>query len=358
MPAHTTRSSTFSEAVGLLLKTTPFLVFNVAVYGAFFVAAVLWLGIFGGLAVLLGSRIEILGFVFMLVAVAGPFAVMRFARRYILYLIKGGHLAVISKLLIDGSLPDGQGQIAYGRAEVQRRFRDVSILFVLDRIVNRVVRRFTNRFVRIVDWLPLGGGATKVARWAAAIVNRSLSYVDEAILSYAIVRDDPNVWKSSRHGLILYAQSYKPVLMTALKVWLMGKAFFLLALLVVGVPGVLILLVFDAIWLQIAVLVAALLLANLLERAVFEPFATTWTVVTYHRSIEGVEPDPVWDERLQSVSSEFKKLVAKARDFAPGGDDSNAAAGRSDGFGEADSGPSTPPGGSGAGEPGPDEAPG
>ncbi|TVP54502.1 MAG: hypothetical protein EA351_12940 [Gemmatimonadales bacterium] len=316
--------------MGLLLRTTPFLVFNAAVYGAFFLAAVAWLGVFGGLAVLFAPRIELLSLIFMVIAVAGPFGVLTFGRRYILYLVKGGHIAVITKLLVDGEIPEGRGQIAYGRDEVQKRFRDVSILFVLDRMIDRVVRRFTNRFVRLVDWLPLGQGAGKAARWVAAIVNRSLSYVDQAILSYAISLDDDNVWRSSRHGLILYAQAYKPVLMTALKVWLLGRAFFIVSLVVIGVPGVLFLLVFDAIWLQIAVLAATLILASLLVRAVYEPFATTWTIVTYHRAIQGVEVDPVWDERLQSVSGEFKKLVGRAREFDPRRDpvdEAGAAAG-------------------------------
>ncbi len=308
----------FRSAVQLLLKTTPFLVFNILIYGAFFVATVLWLAVFGGLAALVAARIEILAVIFMVIAVGGPFAVLAFAKRYILYMVKGAHIAVITRLLLDGELPDGKNQVSYGREIVAANFRDVSVLFVLDRLIDRTVKRFTRRFVRIVDWLPLGGGATQAAKWASAVLNRSLSYVDEAILSYAIAREEENVWQSARHGLILYAQVYQPVLVTALKVWLLGRAFFLVTLLALAVPGILILLAFNAIWFQIVVFVAVLVLTSLLVRAVFEPFATAYTIVTYHHAIAGVTVDPAWDERLQSVSKEFRKLVGRAREAGGG----------------------------------------
>lgn len=308
----------FRASVQLLLKTTPFLVFNLLVYGAFFVATVLWLAVFGGLAALVAARIEILAIIFMMIAVAGPFAVLVFGKRYILYMVKGAHIAVVTKLLLEGELPEGKNQVAYGREVVGANFRDVSVLFVLDRLIDRTVKRFTRRFVRIVDWLPLGGGATQAAKWASSIVNRSLSYVDEAILSYAIARDEENVWQSARHGLILYAQVYQPVLVTALKVWLLGRAFFVLTLLALAIPGILLLLAFNAIWFQIVVFAAVLVMTSLLVRAVFEPFATTYTIVTYHNAIAGVAVDPAWDERLQSVSGEFRKLVGRAREAAGG----------------------------------------
>ncbi len=317
----------FRQAVQLLTRTTPFLLFNLAIYGGFFLAVVLWLGFFGGLAILIGERVEFLAFIFLMIAVFGPGAILAFGRRYFLYLVKGTHIAVITKLLVDGQLPSGVNQITYGRRVVARYFKEVSVLFVLDRMVDRVVKRFTRRFVRLVDWLPLGGGASKVARWASAIVNRSLSYVDQAIISHAIAQDDQNIWRSARHGLILYAQAYPPILMTAVKVWLLGRVFFLTLLIVLGIPAVLFLFAFSAGWVQLLVIVGVLVLTSLLVRAVFEPFATAYTVLTFHHAIEGLDVDPTWDDRLQSVSGEFKKLIGRAREFEQGGGPAEATSG-------------------------------
>ena len=306
----------FSIAVGLLRRTTPFLLLNAAVYTGFFLAIVAWMGIFGGLAVLVSSRIELLAVIFLLIAIAGPGAILHLARRYLLYLVQGAHIAVATTLLFQGSIPEGRGQVAYGREMVQSRFRDVSFLFALDRLIHGVVNSFTRTFVRIVDMLPLGGAVSSIARTGAGIVNRSASYVDEAILSYAIARGEPNVWRSARHGVILYAQAYKPILGSAVKIWLLGKVVFIGVLLIIGIPGVLVLLAFDAIWFQAVVIVATLMLAWLIVAATFEPFAVIYTLVTYHQAIEGVEVNAVWDQRLQQSSKRFRELVGKAQEGA------------------------------------------
>lgn len=291
---------------------------NVIVYGGFFIISVVWLALFGGIAYFFAERVELLAFIFFIIAVAGPFGILIFGKRYLLYLVKGAHIAVLSQLLKSGHLPENQSQVAYGREMVKENFREVSILFALDRIIDRVVKRFTRRFVRIVDILPLGQAVGKIARWAAMIVNQSLTYIDEAILSYAIARDEKNVWQSARHGIILYAQVYKPVLITAVKVWIMGRAFFLGVLILIGIPGVILMLLFEAVWFQLITIVAVFLLTHLIVLALFEPFAMAYTLVTYHQSIEGVEVNTEWDDRLQSVSKEFKKLIGKAKNFGSG----------------------------------------
>ncbi|MFU8841267.1 MAG: hypothetical protein ACNA8R_11185 [Nitriliruptoraceae bacterium] len=310
----------FTIAVGLLRRTTPFLLLNAVVYAGFFLLIVAWLAAFGGLAAFFANRIEVLAFLFLLIAIGGPGALLALARRYLLYLVQGAHIATATTLLFDGQIPEGQGQVAYGRAQVQSRFRDVSILFAVDRAVHGVVSTFTRSFVRIADMLPLGNAVSNLARLGATIVNRSVSYVDEAILSYAIAKGEANVWRSARHGVILYAQAYKPILGSAVKIWLLGKVAFIALLLVLGIPAVLVLLAFDAVWFQVVVFVAVVMLAWLIMAATFEPFAAIYTLVTYHQATEGVEVNAVWDQRLQQVSKRFKEIVGKAQQGGGGPD--------------------------------------
>ncbi len=309
----------FSTAVGLTTRTMPFLLLNVVVYGLFFLGTVIWLTVFGGIAFLTAERIPLVAIIAFIIGVGGPWPLIRLFRRYILYMVQGAHIAVSTKLLLEGSIPDGKGQIEYGRESVKALFRDVSILFLLDRLIDGTVKTFTRRFVRIVDMLPLGGAVSSIARIGATIINRSLSYVDEAILSYAVAKDQPNVWRSGRHGLILYAQAYKPILGTAVKIWLLGRLFWLAALLLIGVPGILLTLAFVPTMemqflIQIIVVVGALILASMLEKALFEPFAMIYTLTAYHRAIDGLEVNAVWDRRLQNVSKRFRELVGKAQE--------------------------------------------
>jgi hypothetical protein len=304
----------FRDSVGLLKRTTPFLMLNAGIYTAFFVATIVWLAVWGGLAALFAERLTLLSVVFFIIAIGVPGGVIAWARKWLLYMVQGAHIAVLSKFVHDEPVPAEMGQVEFGRELVKQNFRDMNVLFLLDRLIDGTLKAFSRRFVRIVNWLPLGNQATSVARLITQILQRSLSYVDEAILSYAIVQRSQNVWASSRHGIILYAQSYVPILKTAVKVWAAEKVAFIAVLVALAAPAYLLVSFVDVFAFQFAVAVGTLLAAWLITRSVFEPWAMTYVLVTYHRTVEGMTPDPVWDQRLQEVSDKFRELVGKARE--------------------------------------------
>jgi hypothetical protein len=308
-----TAKGAWRRTVGLVGRTTPFLILRMGVYLAFFVLFVVWIGLWGGLAALFGDRAPALSVVFVIIGLAGPGALFALARRYVLYMVTGAHIAVATKLLLGGSLPGGKGQVAYGREVVQTRFTDMSVLFGLDRLIDGAVRGVTNRVVRLLNRLPLGREGSALARMLMQIVRRSLSYVDEAILSYAVAKDSETVWRSARHGVILYGQAYKPILKSAVVIWLVGQVLFLALLVVLAVPAYVLLGLSDSGVFMVAVVAGTLLLAKLIELAIFEPFATIYTMATYHGAVQGLTPDPTWDARLQQVSKHFRELVGKAQ---------------------------------------------
>ncbi len=304
-------------AVKLVTKTPSFLGLTAGVYAAFFLLSLLWFAIWGGLAFLM-ARLEMpfLALVAIVIGLGVGGGIVAFARRYLLYLVTGGHIAVMTELLKNGSLPEGKSQIAFGRERVKELFVDMSILFGLDQLIKGTLNAIQNRIIRASSLLPLPGGFRKVAKLITEILKRSLIYVDEAILSYAIYRGEKGVWTSARHGVILYAQSYKPILKTAALSWALGKLFLFLAFIVfmaVGI-GLLLALGINHIIAQAIVVGVALSAAYALEQVVFEPFALAYVLVTYYYSIAGTVPDPEWDQRIQSVSDSFKKLVGKARE--------------------------------------------
>jgi hypothetical protein len=47
------------------------------------------------------------------------------------------------------------------------------------------------------------------------VVDRSLTYIDEAILARTYVTGERNIWESARQGIILYGMNWKPILKTA-----------------------------------------------------------------------------------------------------------------------------------------------
>lgn len=309
----------FKQAVGLITATIPMLGVNMVVYGLFFFASVLWFLIWGGLAFLLSKITPVAAYICVIFALAAGGGLTHFAKRYILYLVKGAHIAAMTEKLMGRNIPGGFEQLAYGRKIIETRFKDVSMLFGLDVLITATLKAISRKILNIASWLPLPGGAKNVMEIAVKIVERSLTYVDEAILSYAIYRNEDNVWNSARHGIVLYGQCYKPILITAAKSYALGKVLFISIFVIFAGPAYLISLLFAASdivgIIQIFIFILAAIAAWLIQLALFEPFALAYTMVTFHREIAGKVPDPAWDQRLQGLSKSFKEIADKATGF-------------------------------------------
>ncbi|TGS54561.1 hypothetical protein EN826_033435, partial [Mesorhizobium sp. M1D.F.Ca.ET.183.01.1.1] len=78
-------------------------------------------------------------------------------REYILYVLKAGHIAVIVHLIDGHDVPDGQGQIAYAREVVTKRFAEANILFVVDQLVKGAIRAISGLVGGIAAFLPIPG---------------------------------------------------------------------------------------------------------------------------------------------------------------------------------------------------------
>eukprot|EP01035_Chromulina_nebulosa_P055295 gene55295-75786_t len=128
------------RTLGLMGQTLPFLAFRMIVYFGIAVAFVLvtgvgvgvgWgIGAFGGEDFRAGSMFwgGLIGFG----VTAGA---IFFLREYILYIVKAGHIAVLVELLEGGTIPQGQGQIAYASEIVRQRFAETNVLFGIDLLV-------------------------------------------------------------------------------------------------------------------------------------------------------------------------------------------------------------------------------
>lgn len=306
--------SHWSRAVGLVTRTLPFIGINAVVYGGFFFAGLIWFSFWGGLAFIAGKAgLGPVSAVLFFIGFGAGAGLVRFARRYILYMVKGAHIAAMTEILKGGQIPGGMNQLSYGQKIIQNYFKDVSVLFALDQLVTGSLKSLQRKVLRFASWLPLPEAAESLVRMVTEVVERSLTYVDEAILSYAIYQGDSNIWNSARHGVILYAQSFKPILTTAAKVWLLGKVMVFLLFLLFLVPAIGVMLLAQGhIGVQIVALLMTLVAAWGAKATFFEPFALAYTLVTYHESIAGQVPDYEWDQRLSAVSSKYKELVQRA----------------------------------------------
>ena len=303
----------FGQASGILLKTLPYLLVRLAIYAVLGVAAAFYIGIL----LLIGKIFGGGGAVVFLIGIAVLFGLLRLAKHYVLYLVDAGHIAVITAIIHEGRLPEGINQFQYGKEIVTRMFKEVSVLFVVDGLVKGIIRAINGIVVQITEFLPLPG-IDSVAKIANSVINFSLTYVDETILSYNLARKDENIWESARRGVILYAQNWKPILTTAAASAVANFVAFVALFLVLLIPFAPLAMLTHNETLKFFWFALAFTLAYGLKLAVFKPFFQTSMILTFNHAIQGQVPNPEWEARLEMVSDKFKELKEKATGFVRG----------------------------------------
>lgn len=296
------------EAVGLLLKTTPILWVRLGSYALLGVGLLVYFAVVGGIAWLLGQLWSVLGLITFVVGFGGAFGIVKWITRYYFYLLKAAHAAVMTEFIIHGEGPAGS-QIAYGKEQVTTRFKDTSVMFAVDQLLDGIVKAFNRSFARMVDFLPIPG-MDSLTKFIERVSKFATTYIDEAILTRAYKEEEPNVWKVAQDGVILYAQCWKPILANAVVLTLLSYVEFFLFLVILGLPALAVGAALPA--LKVALGISVLVGAWMLKLAVADAFALAATLLAYHRSTEGLEPDPEWKARLEQVSDGFRELKKKA----------------------------------------------
>lgn len=308
------------RALGLMLKTSPFVLLRMAVYFGAALAYALVTGAGAGIGWGIGGFGDggfqanatiwggVIGF-----GIVG--AVMYLAREYVLYIVKAGHIAVLVKLLDGEQMPEGRSQIAYARQEVTKRFAQASVLFGVDQLVKGVLRAITGLVRGIVSILPIPGAQQFVSIFQA-FLRIAVGFIDEVILAYAIRTKSDNAWASARTGLVLYAQNYKPMLKNAAWLALIVYGLSFVVFLVMLAPAALAVYLIPGAW-SAGGIVFALIFAWAVKAALLEPFAITCMMEVYFRTIAGQAPDPAWEAKLDGLSGKFSKLTEKARTYQP-----------------------------------------
>lgn len=303
-------------AFNLLKKTMPILLIRLGVMLAFWVVALIYLAIVGTVAFLIGNAVDWLGFIIFIVALASVIPLYNLAYRYVFYMIKAAHIAIMAELLTNEKLklPPGRGQLEYGKNRVQERFGEVNAMFVVDELVQGVVRAFTRTVYSIARWLP-GDTLDTLVKVINRVIIFATSYIDEAILarSFWQEEDEVNVWENARDGVVLYAMSWKPIITAAVALMIMSYVPSIVAFVVFALPvGLLLSLISQ----QLAgwTLIFLLLLAWVIKVAIGDAFAVAAILATYHAETAGKTPDPQMAAQLDRVSDKFGDLKRRAEE--------------------------------------------
>lgn len=296
------------EALSLLAKTMPFVWLRLGSYLLLGLVLGVYFAIIGGVAWMLGSLWGPLGFIVFLAGIGGAFVLVSWATRYYFYLLKAAHTAVMTEFIVHGKAPEGS-QVDYGRKQVTERFRDTSIMFAVDALVDGAVKSIVRTFTRIASILPIPG-MRNLGRLLERVAVASTTFVDESILSRAYARREQNVWSVAHEGVVLYAQAWKPILTNAVVLVILGYLEFFLFLAILGMPALAIAAALPA--LRIALGIGVVLGAWMMKLAVADAFAMAATLLAYHRTTASMEPDPEWVSKIEGVSDKFRELGRKA----------------------------------------------
>lgn len=306
------RDASFSTALGLFLKTLPYALIRFAILLAVTLVTVVW-GIltFGGAGLLSSKVHETFGLVWM-AGGAGLYGYLwYFVVRYSMYMLKCGHIAVLTELVTHGQIGNGsENMFSYGKRIITEKFTQVNVLFALDALIDGVVLSFN----RTLDWvgslLPIPGleGLMNVVK---AILFSASTYIDETIFSYTLARNESNPWRGGQDGLIYYCQNAKEILKTAVWVVVLDKVLTLIIWVCFLAPAILVVHLIGGI-LGGAALIASVLFAANARSAFLEPIFLIMVMIKFHVSVEKQAINAEWDARLTSVSDKFGQIKAKA----------------------------------------------
>jgi len=304
------------KSLGLVLRTWPFVLFRVFVYTlitiGYLFAISAGAGVGWGVGHISSDPSGPLSFAFGggVIGLGLAWLALYWVREYILYVVKAGHVAVMVHALDGRPIPAAFDQIAYARQVVTERFAEANALFVLDQLIKGVLGTISALFRGLGALLPIPGLQTLIS-FINGVVALALTYADEVVLAYNIRSGVNDPWTTSRHALVLYAQNGKTILKNAfwlaIFIWLVGIAFFVLALspaayFVYLMPGQ-----FAGWSFVIAIIATWAFLA-----AIVEPFAIASLMQAYFKVIVGQAPDPQWDATLAEKSKQFREIKDKA----------------------------------------------
>lgn len=306
-------------ALGLMARTLPFVLLRMVIYFGIALGYILVTGTGAGIGYGVGGLGDegfrgnstlwggAIGF-----GVFGAF--MYWVREYILYIVKAGHIAVLVELIDGKPLPQGRAQITHASAVVKERFAQASVLFAIDQLAKGVIRAITGLVRGILSILPLPG-AKQISGILHAFLRVAVGFIDEVILAHAIRTRATDPWSSAREALVLYGQNYKVMLKNA--AWLAVFVYLIsfVVFLVMLAPAALVVYLMPGAW-AAGGFVFALLFAWSVKAALLEPFAVACLMQVYFKTIDGQQPDPGWDARLEQMSGHFRKL--KSRIFKGG----------------------------------------
>lgn len=249
------------------------------------------------------------GLVVVIILGTAFYGIIKFAKRYVLYMIKVANIAALTAYIKTGESPKVQGYsgvLAYGTSLVKNNFGSANVGFAADALISGAVHQICRFLFKIGDLLSFIPGAEAIINILTYIIAVALNFIDEAILSYIFFhQEEKNSWKKACDAIVYYGQSWKGMFKGAAKVafsiW--GArivSFFIFMLIGKSFAG------------TTAAIIISFLLVYALEAIFVEPYMVVVMTKQYYASIENQPLKSDLYGKFQKCSKKFKKLMEKS----------------------------------------------
>lgn len=241
-------------------------------------------------------------------------AALGISQYYVGYLVKAGHIAVVTHLVTMGSLPENQFE--YGTQIVKKKFATAAAYFAVDRLVSGAVRQINGGLDIVGNVLGKIPGMDSLVSLAQTFVNIALGNVDECCLAYTFYKDEQTSFKSAADGVVIYFQNWKTVIKDALKTALITFivstiAWFILLFAMVGIVGILGIPGFQVFFVSFMLTMMIILVV---KSSVMDSYTMVCMVCTYLQVAPTTEITFDLYDKLCKLSSKFKSLFQKAKE--------------------------------------------
>jgi hypothetical protein len=312
-----TRKGHLRQALGLMVRTRPFLLARLAVYGVFFFATVGFTATFVLLMRVYGDSA-----VLQLLILAIAAAIYLLGRRYLArHLMYGGHAPHVQAMvdsLKGEALPRGNAQIELAMRQVDEQYPETTRVIRLEWLVGRVLREARHVVLQPGELRPLPG-FRKLGRVGALIGWVALKNVRHAVFGYTLWTGQRNIWLSAKRGLLLYADAAASLSTSAIRVLLTGVLFglTLLALALWAGWGLVQMGNAEGPLILFAILAGLAKAVWVIKTALFDPLGLAWMLSVFVRHAESTPSvDAEWSDRMSESSRRFRELSETAHTFA------------------------------------------
>jgi len=301
------------STMDIVIKTMPIILVRIGANILKWIIVALVFGIIFGIGLLLtmASHGNFNATIIDLIAVAAVVGVVYFINHWIMYLIKAGHVSVISYYMVNGTLPK-EGQVEYAKNIVKKNFVTTNVGFGFDNLVRGATNQALSVLENAEEFLNFIPGVGVIMGIAKLFVKTVTNYVDESVMAYIFIKGDgENVWKKTADGIVLYVQNWRTIFKASGKV--VALVLVLKTILLILIIGFLTPVIFSGEGMSgiILGLIIAFLVWSIVTSILIEPITVVIMIKEYTYACSKSEVSYDLYEKMKNCSSKFNEIISK-----------------------------------------------